>query len=550
MTIEKRWLVCFFSQFIENCRWVARRSNALATVALIVQLIFGATGRSLVSDVVAVSNTIVANSDDQTPASDNRKQPMTKVQLELLVKDLEKKVDDNATDSALRFELADQILRLAEFHFEQGDSQDAHTAWQRSFRLYDQLSDLISKINRKSGKSFRHVYIRPDETSEVVDPIKSIIRAVELAKKLEPTLENPFVKNLIVAQSLRVLGEFQLQANDSEDAERNLDKAVSLSESFLKSNPGSLDARCDAAKSYGKLAWLNLRQQNWERAETCFAQLIEHWEWITSHEPKNRRFRESLAEGLAEAGALYQMNGKTKQAIKFAKSEVSIRKQMSLQSPESMVLSSELAAAHNRLGTILIAENDLSGAREHLEAAIKLHQSTGVDSMEPSVCNEFAGELVNLAVMLTKKNQPNEALELLVQAEQYHLSAVTAEPDNGLFRFFFRNNLGLLLQTFLNLNRHEDAAKTIPNFLKYSNKPEDQYTAAISAAKCVNLANKDKILSKSDRDKSIEEYGRISVELLRKLVKKGLIRGNHLAILDFDSISIRDDFKELKDSLK
>ena len=117
MTIEKRWLVCFFSQFIENCRWVARRSNALATVALIVQLIFGATGRSLGSDVVAVSNTIVANSDDQTPASDNRKQPMTKEQLELIVKDLEKKVDDNATDSALRFELADQILRLAESRF-------------------------------------------------------------------------------------------------------------------------------------------------------------------------------------------------------------------------------------------------------------------------------------------------------------------------------------------------------------------------------------------------------------------------------------------------
>ncbi len=479
-------------------------------------------------------------------SGDKEQRPrLTKAELESLIADLEEQLEEKS-DSNTRFNLAERYLQLSEAVLD-SDSKSSQVYWSRSFKLNDELCDLISIINFQTDTQFKHFYSREGDPV-IVDPVQVAKGAQELSEKLAKKIEDPQQQQLLTIQGYRLLGTFQTLSRQLESAKENLLRAVEAAETALKDYPQSKDIRLQLAKGHQTLGVVYMQLRDVKSTVDNFEKMIEHCRALATQDPKDREFRSLFSRGLGEFSALMQLVGKLPEAQKYAKEGVTVAAQLAEDFPTFQTLKSDLAAAHNRLGTILIKANDLPTAQTQFESARKIHEAT--ESATPFASNELAGAMVNLAVMFYKTEKVKEARELLIGARPIHLKAIEAEPQNGLFRFFFRNNRSMLILSCLTLKNHSEAFATIDELLKYSDNPSDRLVAAKTVAQCMDIAKSDKSISSKDLDSILTKYSQLAMTLLNDMAQKGLIDAGHLDDEQFEALESVEEFKKLKEKLK
>ncbi len=486
---------------------------------------------------------------DDPPAAAPQDKPqrpqLTTAELETLVADLEKQLEKKS-DSNLRFNLAERYLQLAEAVAD-SDSRRSLVYWSRSCELNDELCDLISTINLQMATQFKHFFSQEGEPG-IVDPVQVATRARELSVKLAPKIDDPQQRILLTIKADRLLGTFQALSSQLKDAQANLAHAVENATAASKDYPQSNALRLQLAKAHHTLGIINLQRRDMKATVASFEAMIEHCRALSAQAPKDRECRHLLSRGLGEYSALMQLLGKLPEAQTHAQECVTVAAQLADDFPSSQALQLDLASAHNRLGTILIKADDLATAHTHLNSARQIHTATG--SATPFASNELAGAMVNLAVVFYKTDKAQEARELLMEARPIHLKALEAEPQNGLFRHFFRNNRSVLILSCLKLKNHSEAFATIDELLKHSDNPADRFMAAKSAAECINIAKSDKNISSADLDSMLSKYSQLAIMLLDDLAQKEMIDATHLDDEQFKSLESVDDFKKLKAKLK
>jgi len=130
--------------------------------------------------------------------------------------------------------------------------------------------------------------------------------------------------------------------------------------------------------------------------------------------------------------------------------------------------------------------------------------------------------MVNLARIMLARQELDGARRLLDEAARYHQAALKGAPNHPLYRKFYRNNRWRLTETLIELKDHAAAAESAAQLLATGAEPaRDAYTSASLLASCARLAAHDDRLAESKRQELAATYGDRAIVALRQAISGG-----------------------------
>jgi serine/threonine-protein kinase len=287
-------------------------------------------------------------------------------------------------------------------------------------------------------------------------------------------------------------------------------------------------------------------------AEIAFRDALKGRERLATDFPAVPQYRQDVARSYYNLGILLRDLGKPKEAEAAYHDALNIQAQLSAEFPEVPRYRQELAASRNSLGDLLRDRGKRSEAETAYRDALKIQAQLAADSPTvPDYQNELAGTMVTLANLLRRSNAPGAARQLLEQAVPHHEAVLKVDPDNLVYRQFFRNNRQSLAEVLVELREHAAAAETATQLVQAAIDPQnDVYHAARSLARCVPLAERDTRLSDAQRKERAQTYANRAMTTLRQAVQNGYQDTAHMKKdKGLDPLRSRPDFQKLLQQL-
>jgi len=347
------------------------------------------------------------------------------------------------------YETGLSLSNLAELHGLMGDLSSAEAIYRSALsklpenvanQMVDEFfSSTISKLCGKdvndAGENIRKLYLLIKETQDLRDH-GLFIEAIELLKKNRVLIDNKYYKNTskhanykntigvfyrdigsyaqaeksfleallicnktlgekhsLTAAVMNNLGELYRDIGDYDDAESYFVKALNVAEDVLGSNH-----ICTAA-TINNLAILYLMLNNFDRAKRMFEKALEVRKTILGDEDN------SIAQSLHNLGLLYRRTGNFRSAGHFFLQSMEMReKVLGANHPNTINSLNSLGGFFSDIGNYKLAETILQGVVN------KRQRQLGENHPKTSY------SIFNLAIVLARKGQNNQALKLFKQS--------------------------------------------------------------------------------------------------------------------------------------
>jgi serine/threonine protein kinase len=358
-------------------------------------------------------------------------------------------LDQRGDDPALRREMAEAQVRVAQITSLVGSKAKALRAYEKGRDIYEELvPDDPHNLNlqRELAKAWHNVGTLQHVTGRSKEGLNSHLKAREYYEKFLRDHPDDEILQSGLANTLANLVVTYTETGKYDDAYGVLQKALQLLDHLVELHPGSPEYLSAQAGILNHLGVLYSRQAGKE-TERLEAHIKAHAlrEKLARSEPKNLQFQRNLAESFHNLGVAQIDAGKTEEGIHSYEEALRIRDQLVRENPRVTQLQCELAAsfsdigaAHGMKGEPVKALEDHQKAKEILKVLLRDNPDV------PQFQSDLGKSYFNIGVRYSAMKLRRETREAYEQARDLQEKLVRSEPENLSYR-------GDLVATLVNL---------------------------------------------------------------------------------------------------
>lgn len=180
--------------------------------------------------------------------------------------------------------------------------------------------------------------------------------------------------NFIVQGKTRLgLGDLKMQAGNRDAANQNYQEAARIFDSLLEGQTGG-EASKLAAKTVGKLGFLQLIEGNPEAARLSLERSVKMGQAIVSQNPADREAVEIVARSSASLGRVLVRLGKPTEGIAHLRDALATQTKLSSSQPNQSLVRRDLATYSLALGDALSATRQTANAADSYRQAAAIYQ--------------------------------------------------------------------------------------------------------------------------------------------------------------------------------
>jgi serine/threonine-protein kinase len=376
-------------------------------------------------------------------------QTLRKTLAETALRYYEQFLEQRGDDPALRREMAEAHVRVAQITSLVGSKPKALQAYEKGRDIYEELiCDDPHSVNlqRELARAWHNVGTLQHVVGRSKEGLDSHLKARDYYEKF--LRDHPDDEGLQsgLANTLGNIVVTYTETGRYDDAYGVLQQALQLLDHLVELHPRSPDYLSAQAGIYNHLGVLYSRQIGKE-TEMLEAHIKAHAlrEKLARSEPKNLQFQRNLAESFHNLGVAQIDAGKTDDGIHSYEEALRIRDQLTRENPRVTQLQCELAAsfsdmgaAHGMKGDAVKALEDHQKAKEILKALLRDNPDV------PQFQSDLGKSYFNIGVRYNAMKLRRETREAYEQARDIQERLVKSEPENLGYR-------GELVATLVNL---------------------------------------------------------------------------------------------------
>ena len=452
-------------------------------------------------------------------------QPEHKAFLQKAVKSYEQFANDTGPDQSSRFGAASASSRVGAMLLKLGQTDEAELAYQRALEGHLKLvQDYPSqkKYEEACARIYTNlagIYATNGRHPESEKARQQCLEIYQRLVKAEP--DNADYRHGL-AIALNRLGLFCKTNNRPQDAENLYRQAIENLEQAMRTSPDTASYMPDLSDTYLKLGVALEIQNKLAEGEAAHRESVKAAKQVVEAEPKSAFHRYNYATSLNNLGNVLRDEDKLDEAEKVLLETVEIKRALIREFPSIPEYPRGLAMTLNNLGILYKDSHRPELADAQYREALDVHQRLVKDFPEVvSYKNELAGAMVNLARIYIARQEPQQAKQLLVDAEPFHRVCLASNPNDPIYKRFYRLNRWRLAESCLGLKDHQSASAAIDQFLASAMElPRDEITCAGLWSQCIELAEQDEQLPEADRKQLAASYGNKAIDALRHAIDR------------------------------
>jgi serine/threonine protein kinase len=457
----------------------------------------------------------------------------------------------NGDDAVSRGVRAEGRLRVGTMRYRLGEVSEAKKEWDQAVSIFKQsVAEFPSRPEFRSqlALSYNNRGILLYATGHPQEAERDFNQALSIQKQLTGDFPAQTEFRQALANSHNSRATLLRDTGRLKEAEKDFDQALSIRKQLAADFPSRPEFRQNMATSYINRGNLFSDMGRRQEAEKDYDQAVSTHKQLTAEFPSRPEYRQDLALSQTNRGLLLRDMGLTQEAEKDYDQAVSAYKQLAAEFPTRADYCQELAQSHNNRGYLLSATGRLQEAEQDFVQALSICKRLVADFPDqPDLRNELAGSCVNLAILQQRLGNGLEAKRLLLEGQPHHLNALKANPNQPMYRQFYRNHLSVLTQVHAGLLEKEDAVRTAESCSALGwDAPADAYDAACYLCRCISIVAKHAKLDDKQRQEAVQFYGDAAMKLLLKAVSKGC---KDTALMkkdtDLDPLRSRENFQKL-----
>jgi tetratricopeptide (TPR) repeat protein len=335
---------------------------------------------------------------------------------------------------------------------------------------------------------------RPAEAETALQSALALLQELAAADPTEPT----YREELATAYNIR--GTRFDELGQSRAAETEYLRTIDLLDELAARFPAVVKYRTHAAVTRNNLAIVLENDGRLDEAERIYRRNLELWEGLAAGDPTNSDYRSKMALSAENLSVVLGKLGRTAEAEQGLRRVVDLRSGLARDFPNTPYFLSRLGDVLGGWAKLGADRGDLALTRQLQEQAIASKRK---------------------ALMLAPRD-----IHYLQGLKDHHAA---------------------LIETLIRMRAHEDAARTVAEFVAIApGSGPESLRAGSFLARCVPLAEADTHLAGSRRADLAKAYADRAVELLREAVKSGpvnveALRGDR----SLDVLRSRADFQAL-----
>jgi tetratricopeptide (TPR) repeat protein len=503
------------SQFERSVKWARRRPAVAALLGV------SALGGIVIAVLVAL---FVIRLEKERTIAENRRQDA-----ETQRKDAE--TQRQRAIAHLR-SARDAIDRMAKLGFDRLASVPYAETVRReimedSIRFYQDLArqesddpDLryeIGRAHRMLGKTY-------NTFGEVSKSEQSYRTALSLQEKLNADHPDVPSYQLELSACQNNLAMALANQNKMADAEKFYLQAAALQEYLSAQYPNEPEYRQYLATNLDVFAQMLSAIKRDEEAEKAFRRSIELLDGVVKELPAQLECKLNLANSNNNFGAYLGQRGRLKEAEPLFRKDRDLWMQVAKEYPNNPRYPARVALSSYNLGQLLADTHRPEEAEKVLHQGVAFSQKLVAEY--PTVIyyrTIMTRQLRKLASLVLARGEMTEGRQLLEQTLEHYISALKIERDNTRTRDQFINEYRSLIEYFLVLKAHREAAKaaaTLPTLI--GNSVQICYFSALASCRCFLLLDEDKKLTADQCRELRRKYSNQAMLTLLEGIRRGL----------------------------
>jgi serine/threonine protein kinase len=250
-----------------------------------------------------------------------------------------------------------------------------------------------------------------------------------------------------------------------EKADRKLlEKALEFYERFAEENSDNTTLREETAQAYGRVGIIELKLDQFERAEQALRTAIAMYEQLTGEFPDVPKYRSNLADAQTTLGIALRLKGKLDEAEKAHHTVMAMYEELASDFPDEPVYQSDLAGESVNLGNVLLDKGELDEAEKAYRNVIAIHEKLVSKFPDvPKYRSRLALGHINLGVVLDDKGKFDEATQAYNRSSAILEELVSEFPDNSEYRSNLASSHSNLGRALLYEGRLDEAEQAYRN---------------------------------------------------------------------------------------
>ena len=478
-------------------------------------------------------------------------QPEHKAFLEKAISSYEQFSKDTGEDPATRFGAVSAAARVGAMLVKLGQTEEAERAYQRALSGHLKLIQDFPDNNEyqdacaQNYTNLAGIYGMMGRQPESEKARRQCLEVYERLVKAEP--DNADYRHGL-AIALNRLGMFCKSNNRAQEAERFYRQSIENLEKVMQTSSDSAGYLSDLSDTYLKLGVALEIQNKLTEAEAAHRESVKSAKQILDIKPKSAVHRYNYATSLNNLGNVLRDQDKLDEAEQVLLETVEIKRALIREFPSIPEYPRGLAMTLNNIGILYKDSQRPERAAVQYREALDVHRRLVNDFPEQvSYKNELAGALTNLARIHIARQQFQEAKQLLVEGEPFHRVCLASNPNDPIFKRFYRLNRWRLAESCLGLKDHQSASAAIEQFLASATElPRDENTCAGLWSQCIDLVQHDEQLPAADRTQLATTYVDKAIDALRHAIQRDPKQRQAIQHdANFAPLRQREDFQQL-----
>jgi serine/threonine-protein kinase len=229
-----------------------------------------------------------------------------------------------------------------------------------------------------------------------------------------------------------------------------LEKALGLYEDFALESRGDPAVRRETALAHFRLGQIHRTLSEDRAAEEAYGRAIARQELLRAQFPRERRYRQDLANSYNWRGELLRESGRPPQEVEADyRRALDLQQALSTEYPEEPAYRKELARSRYNLGILAMDTGRSADARDEFDKAVDvLDQLHGEDPDRPDYRQELARCCINRGVLHRQDGRPGPAEDDYHRAVELLGKLYDKLPSKVAYRYdlaISRQDMGNLL---------------------------------------------------------------------------------------------------------
>ena len=270
----------------------------------------------------------------------------------------------------------------------------------------------------------------------------------------------------LLASAHQHLGDFQLEANHTSEAEKHYRRDLEIREMLLARVGPTLDAQKALAAAHGRIAELLRREGKLDEARKSYQTCLAILEPTASSNPDNAQVRRDLSVYFQGLGITSSAQGNLADARHWFEKDLVISRQLAARDPARILWQRDLVSSLDRLAGLDVEQGSVDEAITLYREAYSVSQKTiARDPNRPSWHRDSARILEDLGDLMVKGSGEAGALELFEQAVAIRAELTKNNSSNFAWQKEHANLLRRISELQSRLGRKLDALDTALKYL-------------------------------------------------------------------------------------